>query len=288
MDGMSAHARALVLGGGGVTGIAWSTGLLLGFEQEGVDLTALDLIVGTSAGSVVGAQLASALPLPDMFRRQVDPALAVGELRPRIPYLRILARVLPALLVRRDETRFRQRIGRMALSARTVDPAERMAVIEERLPRRDWPETRLAISAIDAHSGELRWFDADAGVTLVEAVAASCAVPGIWPPVRIGDRTYYDGGIPSPDNALRATGYRAVLIVSPTGANRSGEFRKWLRSEVDGLERGGSSVTVVTPDEESMTSMGLKALDPRYRGPAARAGHKQGLRIAEAVGASWR
>lgn len=280
--------RALVLGGGGVTGVAWSTGLLLGFEEQGVDLQGLDLVVGTSAGSVVGAQLATGLPLADMFRRQVDPALAVAELRPRIPYLRILARVLPALLVRKDETRFRKRIGRLALAARTVDPAKRRAVIEARLPRKDWPETPLAIAAIDAHSGELRWFGAGSGATLVEAVAASCAVPGVWPPVAIGDRTYYDGGIPSPDNALRAAGCARVLIVSPTGADRSGNFRTRLRSEVDALERDGSGVTVVTPDRESMASMGLKALNPQYRASAARAGHAQGLAIAEDVGASWR
>ena len=66
--------RALVLGGGGVAGIAWTTGLLFGLSEHGVDLRTAELIVGTSAGSAVAAQLSSGLSLKDLFDRQVDPA----------------------------------------------------------------------------------------------------------------------------------------------------------------------------------------------------------------------
>jgi NTE family protein len=281
------RSRALVLGGGGVTGVAWMTGLFLGLEEEGVDLGSIDLYVGTSAGSVVAAQLATGISLKDLFRRQVDPTLAAPELAPRIPYLRILAHVLPALLARKDATTFRQRIGRMALSAKTVAPAERRAVIEARLPRQDWPEADLAISAIDAHSGELVWFEASSRVSLVDAVGASCAVPGVWPPVRIGERTFYDGGIPSPDNAVRAAGFASVLIVSPTGVDRSGGVARRVQREAAALEGGGSRVTIVTPDAESRASIGRRALDPRYRTPAAGAGHAQGRTLAARVRESW-
>jgi len=280
-------SKALVLGGGGVTGVAWMTGLFLGFEEEGVDVGSVGLYVGTSAGSVVAAQLATGVPLEELFRRQVDPALATPELAPRIPYLRILAHVLPALLARKDATTFRKRIGRMALTAKTVMPAERRAVIEARLPRKEWPSLPLAISAIDAHAGELVWFDASSGVSLVDAVGASCAVPGVWPPVRIGDRTFYDGGIPSPDNALRAAGFGSVLIVSPTGVARSGDVAPRVQREAAALEGGGSRVTIVTPDGESRASIGRRALDPRYRAPAARAGHAQGRTLAARVRESW-
>jgi NTE family protein len=282
-----APSKALVLGGGGVTGVAWMTGLFLGFREEGVALGNVALYVGTSAGSVVAAQLATGIPLKDLFRRQVDPALATPELSPRVPYLRILTHVLPALLARKDATTFRKRIGRMALMAKTVDPAERRAVIEARLPRREWPDVPLAVSAIDAHSGELVWFDAASGVGLVEAVGASCAVPGVWPPVRIGDRTYYDGGIPSPDNAFRAEGQESILIVSPTGVDRSGGVAPRVQREASALERGGSRVTIVTPDAESRASIGRRALDPRYRAPAARAGHAQGRKLAGQIRESW-
>jgi len=281
------RSRALVLGGGGVTGVAWMTGLFLGFQEEGVDLRHVDLYVGTSAGSVVAAQLATGVSLTDVFRRQVDPALATPELAPRIPYVRILAHVLPALLARKDATTFRKRIGRMALSAKTVEPSARRSVIEARLPHKEWPEVELVIAAIDAHAGELVWFDASSGVGLVEAVGASCAVPGVWPPVRIGDRTFYDGGIPSPDNALRAEGFQSVLIVSPTGVDRSGGVAARVQREAAALEHGGSRVTIVTPDGESRASIGRHALDPRYRAPAARAGHAQGHSLAAQVRESW-
>jgi len=270
-----------------VTGVAWMTGLFLGFEEEGVDLGSVGLYVGTSAGSVVAAQLATGTSLRDLFRRQVDPSLASPELAPRIRYVRILAHVLPALLARKDATTFRKRIGRMALTARTVEPAERRAAIEARLPHKEWPSAALAISAIDAHSGELVWFDASSGVSLVEAVGASCAVPGVWPPVRIGERTFYDGGIPSPDNALRAEGFESILIVSPTGVDRSGAVAPRVQREAAALERGGSRVTIVTPDGESRASLGRRVLDPRFRAPAARAGHAQGRALAAQVRGSW-
>lgn len=280
-------SRALVLGGGGVTGVAWLTGLLLGLEEEGVDVGSTDLYVGTSAGSVVAAQLATGIPLEDLFRRQVDPALAVAELAPRIRYVRILRHVLPALLFRKDLLRFRKRIGRMAVTARTADPAGRRAVIEQRLPRKDWPARALAVAAIDADTGQLVWFDAASGVSLVDAVGASCAVPGVWPPVRIGARRFYDGGIPSPDNALKGAGHGSVLILSPTGARRGGGMGARLQREVDALEAGGSRVTVLTPDAHARAAIGWRVLDPRFRAPAARAGHEQGRMAAETVRSSW-
>ena len=280
-------SKALVLGGGGVTGVAWMTGLFLGFEEEGVNLGGVGLYLGTSAGSVVAAQLATGIPLADLFRRQVDAALATPELAPRIRYLRILAHVLPALLVRKDARAFRKRIGYMALTAKTVEPATRRAVIEARLPIKDWPDVALAVAAIDAHSGELTWFDAGSGVSLVDAVGASCAVPGVWPPVKIGERVFYDGGIPSPDNALRAEGCGSVLIVSPTGVDRSGGVAPRVQREAAALERGGSRVTIVTPDAESRASIGRRALDPRFRAPASRAGHAQGRALAGRVRESW-
>lgn len=279
--------RALVLGGGGVTGIAWTTGLLFGLEEGGVELGALDLVVGTSAGATVGAQLTSGVPLSDLFDRQVDPARQVAELQPHIGYVRLLLRFLPAFLARSDRRRFRQRIGRVAMGASTVDPRARHEVIGQRLPSHTWPTSPLTLAAIDAHSGEERWFDAGSGVELVDAVAASCAVPGVWPPVPIDGRHYYDGGLPSPDNATRAKGHGFVLIVSPMGGARSGGLVTRLLGEVAELEHGGSHVTVLTPDAESRAALGRRALDPALRPQAALAGRVQGQRLAPTLSAPW-
>jgi NTE family protein len=281
------NSKALVLGGGGVAGIAWATGVLLGLEEGGVDLRSAELVVGTSAGAAVGAQFTSDVPLADLYDRQVDPARQVGEMRPKIKYGRIIAGVLPALLVRRDTQRFRVRIGAMARAAETVDPAVRRDIIAQRLPRHEWPEMGLTVAAIDAVSGEQRWFDAKSGVSLVDAVAASCAVPGVWPPIPIGDRWYYDGGLPSADNAHRASGYGAILILSPVGGSRSGRLRKGLRSEIASLEREGSRVTALTLDAQSRSAIGRNVLDPATRPAAARAGLEQGRGAVAEVLAAW-
>ena len=65
---------ALVLGGGGITGIAWMLGLLKGLRERGVDLTGADTVLGTSAGSVVGAQLTSGHDVDELYAEQLRPA----------------------------------------------------------------------------------------------------------------------------------------------------------------------------------------------------------------------
>ena len=88
-----------------------------------------------------------------------------------------------------------QRIGAVALATETVPEPVRRDVIAQRLPSHDWPDRVLRLTAIDTATGELVVFDRDSGVGLVDAVAASCAVPGAWPPVTIAGRRYMDGGV---------------------------------------------------------------------------------------------
>ena len=95
----------------------------------------------------------------------------------------------------------------------------RRAVIAARLPSHEWPAHPLVVTAIDAHSGAFTRFDASSGVPLVDAVAASCAVPGVWPPVSIGGRRYIDGGVRSVTNADLASGCGRVLVLAPMPAD---------------------------------------------------------------------
>ncbi|KOG91505.1 patatin, partial [Streptomyces varsoviensis] len=74
----------------------------------------------------------------------------------------------------------------------------RRAVVERRLLSHEWPARRLLVTAVDAATGEFTAFDAASGVGIVDAVAASCAVPGVWPPVTIGAKRYIDGGVRPP------------------------------------------------------------------------------------------
>ncbi|SUA47100.1 Uncharacterised protein [Nocardia africana] len=74
--------RALVIGGGGVAGIAWANGVIAGLADAGIDLTAADVYIGTSAGANVAAQLTSGLTPEELFRRQIDPSLQSAEIVP--------------------------------------------------------------------------------------------------------------------------------------------------------------------------------------------------------------
>ena len=274
--------RALVLGGGGVAGIAWMTGVLLGLREEGVDLRhAADLIIGTSAGSTVAAQLAGDVGLDDLFQRQVDPARQVAELAPKPHLFELMGNALPILFKLNDPGERNRRIGDLAANTTTVTEAERRAVIAARLPSHAWPDRALKVVALDIESGEARIFDRLSGVDLVDAVAASCAVPGIWPPVSIGGNRYMDGGIRSSDNADLATGCGTVVIVSPLG--ESGGMlpgSAGLADQVEALRAAGAKVIVVAPDEAASKAIGHNPLSPDTRTPAAEAGRAQGRALA--------
>ena len=279
--------HALVLGGGGVAGIAWTTGLLFGLSEHGVDLRTADLVVGTSAGSAVAAQLGSTLSLKELFDRQVDPAQQTRELAPNAQLFELFERALQAANSLPDRTGHIRHIGRWALEAPTVTEEERRSVIKERLPSHAWPNGMLLIVAVDTETGETKIFDRITGTSLVDAVSASCAVPGIWPPVTINGRRYMDGGVRSSDNADLALGYAHTVIVSPMGTARPEVTGETLEQQVQTLKSAGGRTYLVEPDETSKSAIGLNPLAPETRGPAAKAGRSQAHAIAQDIARFW-
>jgi NTE family protein len=270
--------RALVLGGGGLAGIAWQTGILYGLAEAGVEVTGADLVVGTSAGSTVAAQLGSGLPLAELFERQADPARQNEELTPTGMSLEELMLTIAKLLEEvPDPVRRNRRIGELALAAATPPEAARRAVIEARLPKHEWPSWPLSVVAVDVHTGEHVVFDRDSGVELVDAVAASCAVPGVWPPVTIGASRYMDGGARAFTNVDLARAYRRVLVIAPLAEP----------GFADQLAELTGRVEVIQPDADSLAAFGTEVLDPAVRTPAARAGRAQGRRAAAQISALW-
>jgi NTE family protein len=268
------NGQALVLGGGGVAGIAWMTGLLAGLADAGQDVTGADVVIGTSAGANVAAQLGSGLSLTELLARQVEPARQSRELMAVIDWDKFAADLEPYLAG--TPTEQLRNFGRFALDADTVPEPERLAVIESRLPSREWPVTPMKLTAVDCVSGELTVFDAASGVSLVDAVAASSAVPGIWPPVTINGRRYMDGGVRSADNADLAAGAARVVVISPLGMDSPLPTSMPLREVLISLKDGGATVTLISPDETSVAAIGTNALDPATRVPAAAAGRAQG------------
>ncbi|OBK02246.1 patatin [Mycolicibacterium conceptionense] len=277
--------RALVLAGGGIAGIAWETGILQGIADESPEtadaLLGSDVLVGTSAGSTVSAQLGSGLRLAELFERQVGAVSA--ELDPGVSIDNVTDLFVKAML-KPNTTKAQklQGIGTVAASTATVDPSVRRKVIEARLPSHDWPDRELRISAIDIDTGELVTLDRDSGVSLVDAVAASCAVPAVWPVVNIGGRRFMDGGIGSAVNMALAADCDTAVALVPQGRSTPSPFGTGAAEEVDGFD--GRSFGIFA-DDDALVAFGKNPLDPACRVPSALAGRAQGRRVAAEVAA---
>jgi len=282
-----APTSALVLAGGGVAGIAWEIGVLYGIEEidPGLSATILgaDVVVGTSAGATVAAQITSGVPLAALFAAQVEET--TPELDVSVDMGELVARFAAATAGSRSPDELRRRIGDLATSTATVDESSRRAVIEARLPCWQWPDRIVSIVAVDVETGEEVVFDRHCGVSLVDAVAASCAVPGVWPPVTIAGRRYMDGGVRSSTNADLAAGCSRVLVVSPAPPDAPTIGTSSLADEI--AKCRPAPVTVVSADTASMAAFGTNPLSPATRKPSAEAGRRLGRQQAALLAGSW-
>ena len=277
--------RALVLGGGGITGIAWEIGLLAGLQGAGVDLTEADLVVGTSAGSVVGAQITTGQTLDELYQRQLEPPAAerLAKVGPRV----LAGWLVAGLLARGDSTAFARRVGRAsvraAASGRTPSLEQRLAAISSRLPVDSWPHRDLRITTVDALSGEFRVLTSDSGVDLVTAVAASCAVPSVYPPVLIDGRPHIDGGMKSGANVDLATGAERLVVLAPTPRG----FATMASAASQAAAWPAGRALVLSPDAGAVQAIGKNVLDPAARAAAVQAGRAQTAAAVEDVRVVW-
>ena len=275
---------ALVLAGGGSVGIAWELGYLAGLEESTPELmqhvrATSTTYVGTSAGSVVSTMLASGLPVAQLLQPELDsPTTAAGG---RQRSIWGIAKIATAMVTSRVGAKSpedgRKRIGAFATRAQVGNEADWVAAIASRLPEREWPERRLLITAVDVDSGEFRVFDRDAGVDLASAVAASCAVPGIFPPVTIDGHRYMDGGMRSVANADLTAGSDPVLVLVPMREGGPG-IGSVSPGELDVIKQSRSRV--VYADAESVRAFGRNPLSTTTRAESARAGFRQGQKQA--------
>lgn len=273
--------RMVVLGGGGVAGVAWATGVIAGLARRGADLSLADGFIGTSAGAVVGAQLACGETPESLLAAQLTPSPDSKELLR--PYSQAAADEQNRKLIEKvggDLNAARRRIGAFALRSETVAPHVRREIVAARLPRTRWPARWLGVVAVDADNGEHQLFHRNSGVDFIDAIAASCAVPGNWPAVAIGAHRYMDGGIRSMTNADLAIGAPHVVVLAPLGYSEGNPVSGHLRAEVALLEAAGARVDVIVPGAPSIAAMGDNVLDPARRAPSAQAGLEQGLALA--------
>lgn len=284
---MTKGKRALVLAGGGLAGIAWETGVLLGISEQSPEacqvLLDSDVLLGTSAGSAVAAQICSGLSLDELFERQV--AGETHEIHPGVSVDAIAELFLSAILTP-GETKMQKlrQIGAVALDVsrrpEAVSAAVRRSVIARRLPTHDWPQQTLRITGIDIATGELEVFDNESGVELVDAVAASCAVPGAWPPVSIGERQFMDGGVGSGVNISAVHDCAVVVALVPSVVDAPSPWGTPAAEEIDAFP--GATLAVFA-DSKSLAAFGPNSLDPACRRPSAEAGRVQGRQVADRV-----
>lgn len=296
--GLGLHrARALVLGGGGSAGNAWLIGVVAGLADAGLDTTTADLIIGTSAGATAAAQITGALParlfddidaggrLPrGTTRSGIRPHGAAGAVSAH------MARTQRIIDASSDAADMRRRMGVAAieLAAATEGAGRRWReTVAARLPREEWPDQPIVLTAVNAATGDPVVFDRRSGVDLVDAVAASCASGFAYP---IGTSAYIDGGYRSnAENADLASGYAKVLVLAPFGgASRTPvAWGTHLSTQLDELRSSGSTVETIFPDDASLAAFGDNVMDPTTRPPAARAGFAQGRAAAASLVGFW-
>jgi NTE family protein len=292
MSSTTVPKRALILGGGGSVGVAWEIGVLAGLFDGNVDVRVADVIVGTSAGSVVGSQIAHGR----------DPQEMMESLRaeaPRSPNGAAPERDMQAAgeafglwgSAERMTPQECARVGAVAVRARTISEADYLANFAIQAPA-EWPSPPLIVTAVDCESGEMRPFDAASGVPLRLAISASCAVPALFPPVTIEGRRYMDGGVRSGTSADLALPFRpdVVLIIAPLGSADRGIHalcRRQIADERSQLEAQGARVDVVHMDEAAIAAGGANLMDFTARVPAAEAGRAHGKRLGSVLASVW-
>jgi NTE family protein len=286
--------RALVLGSGGPIGIAWQAGLLAGLAEAGVDLADADFIVGTSAGSLVGAQIAMGKEPISLAESILTVGLTISGSSSEPDLTTFIDQMAEAACGKRRARDVRAEIGKWALESPAISEEIFLAVVSHlfnQIGDGTWPQRNFACTAVDALSGEFVVWNKEAGADIKRAVASSCSVPGLFPPITINGRRYMDGGTRSATNADLAEGYDTAIVVAVSGAagdpKLAEHFRKRLNQELATLREGGTKVELILPDAASIEAFGANLMDPGHSADAARTGLAQGNAQAASLRAVW-
>jgi NTE family protein len=262
--------------------------MLAGLAEAGVDATSADLIVGTSAGSVVSAQVAIGKTLDELMAEQTGDG---GPVPTQVEFdpANVMAIFQKWSANTVMTTAACAEIGAMAIASRTPSLESWLETFAE-VADDDWPERPLLLTAVDADSGEFQTWDRSSGAPLHAAIASSCTVPGLFPVVPINGRRYMDGGVRSTTNADLASGYDAVLVIAPIGARQDGIDplgKRLSEAEIEALTAEGSRADLVFPDAPSLEAMGINRMDATRRKVTAEAGARQGKELAARVADIW-
>ncbi|MFI7122018.1 patatin-like phospholipase family protein [Amycolatopsis sp. NPDC049868] len=271
------NRKALVLGGGGLTGGGWLIGMLCGLADAGVDLCESDLIVGTSSGALVGAQVATGCDLEVLY----DQTVFAAHPEPALELSSTALATLGGLLGGAQNPQLcRARVGHAAMEAKSASSHLR-EFIGARLPDSEWPERRLRLTAVEALSGEFAVFDSESGLSLLDAVVASCALPFVYPPARALGRRWIDGFTRSPANADVAEAYGRIVVLAPMPEGFAANSRV-VDQTAELASRTGALIATVVAD-----SVPVRPLDPALLPEAAVAGRAQAAAVVDEIAVVW-
>lgn len=289
----------LVLGAGGFVGHAFHCGVLSALEDAtGWDARNADIVIGTSAGSIVAATLRGGMSAKDMTARTLGEPLSVEGARiAAIVGPPVVGPSLDDLPARRWRAASRARLSRAwrkpfdarfstALAALAPEgrlPTEHISEPFHRLHGDTWPREATWLCAVELHTGRRVAFGRDRFTDVGSAVAASCAIPGYFRPVVIDGEPFVDGGAHSPSNVdlLMDAGVELAIVLSPMSFARGSSpgaldvtMRAWARSllavEITRLRAHGVTVVTFQPDAGDIRVMGLNAMDPARRAAVVR------------------
>ncbi|HEX4452828.1 MAG TPA: patatin-like phospholipase family protein [Kofleriaceae bacterium] len=269
---------ALILGAGGPAAAAFEIGIIAGLADGGVDVRDADVFIGTSAGARIAVQLAGSVEINELFRRKLAPC---SRPKPLVDMKRWGKQIAQAKACGGSATKILKRIGELALSVQDDPRADRAAQIAER----EWPAKRVLLVSVECETGERRAFERASAAPLEDAIAASGALPGVWPPIEIGGRHYMDGGMYSTDNADLAAGFDCVLVIALRAGNP--------RVPLVGLEdttRALAHVFVILPDDAAqaaLAAVGGNVLDPDVSPAMALAARARGQLLATRIATFW-
>ncbi|MET0986960.1 MAG: patatin-like phospholipase family protein [Steroidobacteraceae bacterium] len=274
----------LVLGGGGAVGIAWEIGVLAALEEAGASVRGAAVVVGTSAGSIVGAQVFGGRPFSDMLAEMQDTSepAQMQQNTGAMPRANV-SETFEVLAGVGDARERGRKLGEFALSRPDPFPeAMYLAMIGHLIKVQDWPtQTRFLPTGVDCKTGERVAFERTQGVPFVAAVATSCCVPGLVPAVTINGRRYIDGGVDSPSNldVVLGTGVDRVLFIGPFGGEHSpplGRAVELLQSELAMAEKAGLRTLSVTPSPSFAAKVGVDFLNTSLRPASVACGLEDG------------
>ncbi len=276
----------LVLSGGGPLAVAWECGVAGGLATRGIALGSADLILGTSAGAIVGLQLAAGRDPEAMAQAILDEKSGKPPPGAMTTYHQDAVAKLPDAFAKALSGKAgRVEVGEYALRAATSESeADYVARMELSLGLKAWPDRNVGVVAVDATTGEHAIFAANSGATLGQTVAASCCLPGLSPPVTIGERRYIDGGMRSSANVDLLGPCERVLVLNFRPPGPAGDrMQARALAQVEQLEASGAHVQLVLPNDTSLMAIGPRTMDVTRRPDVVHAGMVQGAALAASL-----